>query len=106
MADLLVRLYELPQDTTSPAARLVRRAFAAEKHLVLSWVAQQFSRAWADECETAFARLPISCFLAVDNERLLGFACYDATARAFFGPFGVMKEARGRGLGRALLHAT
>ena len=106
MADLLVRLYDLPQATTSPAARLVRRAFAAEKHLVLSWIAQHFSRAWADECETAFARLPISCFLAVDNEQLLGFACYDATARAFFGPFGVMAEARGRGLGRALLHAT
>lgn len=103
VSDLLVRLYQLP---AVPADPLVRRAFAAEKSLVVSWIAEQFTRGWASECEATFARLPVSCFLAVENEQLLGFACYDATARGFFGPFGVTEGSRGRGLGQALLHAT
>ncbi len=32
-----------------------------------------------------------------------GFACYEVSCRAFFGPTGVIAEARGRGVGRALL---
>ena len=34
---------------------------------------------------------------------LAGFACYDATYRNFFGPTGVATDARGRGIGAALL---
>jgi GNAT superfamily N-acetyltransferase len=104
--DLLVRLYRLPTPPPAPINVLVRRAFSAEKHLVSCWIAEQFTAAWAGESEAAFARLPVSCFVAVEQEQLLGFACYDATARGFFGPFGVAQSARGRGLGRALLQAT
>jgi predicted N-acetyltransferase YhbS len=50
--------------------------------------------------------LPISCFIAVREQRILGFACHDATARNFFGPEAVAAEERGRGLGRALLLAA
>ena len=106
MPDLLVRLYDLAAPSPGSCDRLVRRAFAAEKQRVAAWVAEEFSPGWASETEAAFARLPVSCFLAVEEEQLLGFACYDATARGFFGPFGVAPPARGRGLGRALLHAT
>jgi predicted N-acetyltransferase YhbS len=34
---------------------------------------------------------------------MLGFACYDTTAKAFFGPTGVGEAARGKGVGTALL---
>ena len=61
---------------------------------------------WAAEVEAAFCRLPVSCFLAVRDQDLLGFACYDATCKNFFGPTAVLEEERGRGLGRALLLAT
>lgn len=100
--DLLVKLYELPAKATVDGVRL-RRAFSAEKTIVAEWVAQKFSRGWADECQAAFARAPVSCFVAVGDEELLGFACYDATARGFFGPAGVLESARKRGIGRALL---
>ena len=106
MPDLLVRLYDLAPPSPTPVHRLVRRAFAAEKQLVARWIDQEFSPAWGSEAEAAFARQPVSCFIAAGNEQVLGFACYDATARGFFGPFGVAKSARGRCLGRALLHAT
>ena len=47
-----------------------------------------------------------TCFLAVEDGNLAGFACYDTTARGMFGPTGVAEEARRHGLGRALLLAT
>ena len=107
--DLLVRLYDLPQlrerrEATVDAA--VRRAFAAEKGIVRRWIAQRFGDAWASESEAAFARSPVACFVAVDEHELLGFSCYDSTARGFFGPIGVAESARRRGIGRALTMAT
>lgn len=100
--DLLVKLYELPAGRAVENVRL-RRAFAAEKTIVANWIAEHFSRGWADECQAAFERLPVSCFVASRDQELLGFACYDATARGFFGPAGIIEWARGRGIGRALL---
>jgi len=108
--DMLVKLYALP-----PAAaafeRLraeeidVRRALAPERHILIAWVRKNFSEAWASETEAAFARQPISCFIAVKEGEILGFACHDATLRNFFGPTGVLPRARKMGVGRALLLA-
>ena len=50
--------------------------------------------------------MPITCFLAVHQKRIIGFACVDATARGLFGPTGVDKAFRGRGVGAALLLAA
>ncbi|HVF09769.1 MAG TPA: GNAT family N-acetyltransferase [Abditibacteriaceae bacterium] len=108
MPDMLVKLYELP-DMVPLLADLqasgieVRRAIAPEKHIVVEWVRQNFSVAWASECEVAFANQPVSCFIAVQNSALVGFACHDATCRNFFGPTGVLSDLRGRGVGKALL---
>ena len=46
---------------------------------------------------------PVSCFIAIEKDAILGFACYDATCKDFFGPIGVAEQARGRGIGKALL---
>jgi GNAT superfamily N-acetyltransferase len=105
---MLVRLYDLPEMTERLRALResgieVRRALAPEKHVVVSWVRETFGDAWASECEVSFSRLPISCFRAQRDQDLLGFACYDATAKAFFGPTGVLESERKRGIGTALL---
>jgi GNAT superfamily N-acetyltransferase len=107
MADLLFKLYDLkPRPISLPEGVVVRRAFAAEKLLVEQWVARHFGIRWASECEIAFMRQPVSCFIATNGFEILGFATYDATARGFFGPTGVMEDARHKGIGRALLFAT
>ena len=84
----------------------MRRAAAAERSAVVGWARAHGSPGWADECEVAFARLPLACFVAVENGALVGFACYEATCRDFFGPELVHPDRRGRGVGRALLLAA
>jgi GNAT superfamily N-acetyltransferase len=107
MPDLLVKLYALAPSASPLASKVeIRRAFAAEKRLVCGWIATQFGPGWASESEAAFARLPVACFVAIRDRVLQGFACYDATARGFFGPTGVAKEERRQGIGTALLSAA
>jgi GNAT superfamily N-acetyltransferase len=74
--------------------------------MLAEWVAKRFGERWASECEISFSRQPVACFVAASDYEILGFATYDATARAFFGPTGVMQEARHKGIGRALLTVT
>jgi GNAT superfamily N-acetyltransferase len=110
MHDMLVRLYDLPplDETLAAAARdgvRVRRALPLERAAVLAWTRDHFASSVA-EVECAYARLPVSCFVAVRDGQLVGFACYDATAPNFFGPEGVLPSERGRGIGRALLLAV
>lgn len=110
MTDMLVKLYELPPLepllTRAQAEDVsVRRGLAPEKHVVLDWVHAHFNELWRSECDVAFSRVPVGCFLAVADGNLLGFACYDAVRRGFFGPTGVHPDARGRGLGKVLLLA-
>jgi len=108
--DMLVKLYDLPasheaMSRLAAAGVSVRRALAPEKHKVLDWVRSTFSEAWASEADVAFARQPVSCFVAIKGRNLLGFACHDATCRNFFGPTGVDVSARGQGIGAGLLMA-
>lgn len=106
MPDLLVRLYDLPENVGRrlPDGVTIRRALAPERRLVCDWVGETFGfPTWVSECEVAFSGHPITTWIAVRDERLVGFACADATARGFFGPTGVVESERGQGIGVALL---
>ena len=108
MPDILVKLYTLPPlDLSRPQAAGIdiRRSLAPEKHIVTDWVRRYFSPGWASETDVAYSRVPVSCFVAVQDSRLLGFACYDVTRRGFFGPIGVDESQRGSGIGAALFMA-
>ncbi len=110
MHDMLVRLYALPGLDEAVAACAaqgvaIRRALAPDRAAVVDWVRAHFASA-AAEVETAFAQVPVSCFVAVRGAAMLGFACYDVTCPNFFGPEGVAASERGRGIGRALLLAA
>jgi GNAT superfamily N-acetyltransferase len=106
--DMLVRLYDLP-DSTDLYARVatrgvtLRRARAFETHTLTRFAREHFSEKWASEIQVALTRQPVACFIATRDKRVLGFSCYDVTARGFFGPTGVVEDARGLGLGKALL---
>jgi len=104
---MLVKLYALPslEDALAAVAAhdiVVKRAIAPERDRVVDWVCANFKSS-VSEVETAFAQVPATCFVALHEGRVVGFACYDVTARNFFGPEGVDAEMRGKGIGRALL---
>lgn len=107
MIDMLVRLYDLPDaseilQTVRDEGITLRRARAFELHTVAAF-ARPFSEKWASETHVALSRQPAACFIATKDSRIIGFACYDTTMRGFFGPTGVAEEARGKGVGKALL---
>ena len=107
---MLVKLYELEDawQFIAEQKRLgitVRKPIGPEKHTLVQWVTENFGAAWAGETDVAFGNSPRSCFVAVNNETIVGFACYDATALGFFGPVGVNRLRRQKGTGTALLMA-
>ena len=77
---------------------------ASDKSKIATYVRSNFSEAWANEFEKAMGNNPVSCFIAVNQEgKLVGFSCYDASYRNFFGPIGVSEECRGLHVGKELL---
>lgn len=110
MADMLVnllRLPELPPVRTQMEAQGIqlRRALPPDKFRVVDWVREHSGISAAGECDVCFAHAPVSCFIATRGARIIGYACYNATAPDFFGPTRVLEEEQGRGIGRALLLA-
>jgi len=107
MTDLLVKLYDLPSERPSlPKGVTMRPVMAAEVSMVRDWIEENFSLGWADEfLKGAYAKTT-SSIIAIEDRKVIGFVCYDVSAIGMFGPTGVDKSARGRGLGAALLFAA
>jgi GNAT superfamily N-acetyltransferase len=107
MPDLLVNLLKLPSlDRLIDDSINIRRAQPFELTPVREFVEQNFSRAWADEISVGFANKPVSVVIATRRGQVIGFAGYECTRKAFFGPTGVSEKERGRGIGTALLIAS
>jgi len=107
MKDMLVKLYDLPKnckelDELSKKISF-RRPLAAEKSIVNEWVNKEFGDGWKSEVDVSFSRKPITTFIAIQDNQILGFATYDAAYLNFLGPMGVNKSNRKKGLGKALL---
>lgn len=103
-ADMIANLNNLPELPELEGGIRLKRAFIGDKAAILGFVRLNFSLRWAYEVEKAL--LNEKCFIATRNGKLLGFACYDATAKGFFGPTGVLASERGKNIGAALLIRT
>jgi len=111
MPDLLVNLLNLSPldrslDEMSAAGVNIRRAQPFEITPVREFIESNFSIGWADEISVGFANKPVTVYIATRDGRLVGFAGYECTRKAFFGPTGVAESERGRGIGKALLIAA
>lgn len=111
MQDMLVNLYDMPDGgellrELEEKGIFIKRVLAPDKRRVLEFIRENFTEGWESESEAAFANNPATCFVAVKDHAVVGFACYDATAKGYFGPTGVKKEARGAHIGEALLQRT
>ena len=109
MQDMLVRLMDLPDisklemELAETQNILIKRPIPPEKSIVVDWVREHFSTNWADEVDCSFRTLPVNCFIAQQGNQIVGFACFESTAKNFFGPTGVIPTARGKGVGKILL---
>ncbi len=108
MPDMLVNLMRLPKDEPLLEALekegiRVFRALAPDKLRIVPWVQEHSSLSGAGECDVCFSHTPVSCFIAAEGSKIIGYACYNATAPDFFGPTRVLDEYQGRGIGKALL---
>jgi GNAT superfamily N-acetyltransferase len=111
MPDLLVNLLKLSTlqpilDELSISGITVRRAQPFEITPIRQFIEANFSVAWADEISVGFANKPVTVYIATRDGRVIGFAGYECTRKAFFGPTGVAKSERGRGVGKVLLIAA
>lgn len=110
MADMLVKLNNLPK--LAPLIEIqrdkgieIRRAIVPEKHIIVEWVRKNFNDRWADECDVSFSKHPVSCFVAIKDLKIIGFACYNTTYKNFFGPIGVHNDFKKMNIGETLLIA-
>ena len=107
MPDMLVNLLALPTlQTLSDDGVTIRRAQPFEVTPVRQFIEKNFSVAWADEISVGFTNKPVTIFVATRDARVIGFAAYECTRKAFFGPTGVVENERARGIGKALLIAS
>ena len=119
MTDMLVKLYNVAPDSVL-ISRLeaqqitIKRALAPDAQRIIRFIEtntethwpQESKESWMGECAAALANHPPTCYLAVQQRTIVGFACYNATAKGYFGPTGVLREAQGKGVGKALLLAS
>ncbi len=103
MSDLLVNLYDIPEIPQLQDGIKIKRACPTDISKIIQFVRDEFCEGWANECSRALHNSPVSCFIAVKDKKIIGFACYDATAKGFFGPIGLLKTERGNKTGSALL---
>ena len=108
MPDMLVNLYRLPSNQENiqklkEKGIRIERALAPNRHKVMEFARTNFGEGWASEVSAAFSNNPVTCYIAIRDHEVLGFACYDATAKDYFGPTGVKESERGQGIGLALL---
>src|ERR1043165_439755 len=111
MPDLLVSLLKLPRllpllDQAHQNGIVLRRAQPFEITPVRQFIEKNFSVAWADEISVGFANKPVTVYIATRASRVVGFAGYECTHKAFFGPTGVAETERRQGVGKALLIAA
>lgn len=110
MVDMLIKLYDFKVQATFWAEQkaqgiALRKPIGPEKHAIIAWVFDHFGDGWASEVDVALSNQPRTCYVAVKGTKIIGFACYDATALGFFGPIGVAKAHRKKGTGTALMQA-
>jgi len=88
----------------TPHSPLPNRVTPQTRDRLLSFIEKEFGRIWRFEASNAGDNL---FYVEVDG-KIAGFAAHDANNRGlgFFGPTGVARAHRGRGLGAALLRAS
>ena len=61
----------------------MKRAFAGDKETILRFGQEHFQRNWIYETECSLVQDVSKCFIATENGEVIGFACFDSSAKGF-----------------------
>lgn len=108
MADMLVKLYNIPNSYNIEEKLLeegirIKKALAPDRSRIIDFSKTCAKDDYSDEVSVTFSNNPITCYIATKEKKIIGFACYEATAKNFFGPMAVLENERKKGIGKALL---
>ena len=111
MSDMLIKLYDrqwsLPVEGLGVREHFfVRKPIGPEVSKIIAWVENHFYSNWASEVAVALSSHPMGCYIALVENELVGFCCFNSTALGYIGPIGVDERYRLRGIGRKLLNTT
>lgn len=101
--DMIVNLY-LKDKWRTDNKFGTRIVFPSDSERVLDFVRKEFpnEKGWLQEINHALHET--KCVISVIHNEIIGFACYDCTGKGYFGPFGVAKKHRAKGVGTELLY--
>lgn len=104
--DMVVPLkdYEFPSILTSNIN--YRKAEQNDAASLKAFVESEFGNGWLDSIENGFLQDNIPIFIALDDNHINGFACFDVVRKrkGLFGPMGTSLSNRVQGIGYILLH--
>ncbi len=105
-ADLATQPFDTKEAEQTLAADgiAVRRAHMTDREAMMAFLDVHWPP-WKAEIDRTFANDPVSLYLALESNAVLGFSAYDANnvGTGWFGPMGTAPAARGRGVGAVLL---
>lgn len=85
----------------------IRRVNRDDKNKLIHFVESHFSQEWSETIKRSFLNTTPSIYVAFDDQGdLVGFAGFDIYQhkKCYFGPMGVAKSNRVKGIGYSLLH--
>lgn len=106
--DLIVNLNEYTNNIEIIKEITIRRANIKDINKLSEFIISEFNTEWSNNVMKAFHNNPITLFLAMCNEEVIGFAAYNVvkSKKGLFGPMGVKYDRHNRGVGRALLFTS
>lgn len=104
--DLIVNLYQEKLKDAKPLLKddtiKIKRILSPNSDHLVKFVLETFNDTWASEVKAAIYSPAPTCYIATKDGVIIGFACYDATAKGYFGPTGINPEFRGLNIGQVL----
>lgn len=104
--DLIVDLKNDLKPLNPKEGFFVRKVTLEDFHSLKLFVQNEFGKAWIESIQNGFISSDIPIYIAIEEGRIVGFACYDVVQdkKGIFGPMGTSRLARSKGIGSELLH--
>lgn len=93
-------------NSTGGEYKYIRMLSNQDGEKLIRFIQEEFGSRWTDSIQQSIAQQKSSICVALDQdgEEVVGFAAFDIQKPGFFGPMGVVKNRRSKGIGESLLH--